>query len=157
VTGWHDFLVAEVGAAATLAGLLFVAISINVTRIIAFPGLPERAAQGLIILMGVLLEASCGLIPQRADVWGWELVVIGGTVWYLNAVSLRRGVTLPEFALQRRINVGVTQLATLPCVVAGFAMLAGSDWALIALAAGFLLSLATAVFNAWVLMVEILR
>jgi hypothetical protein len=43
--GWDNFFVAEVGAAAALSGLLFVAVSINLTRILAIPHLPARAAE----------------------------------------------------------------------------------------------------------------
>jgi hypothetical protein len=49
--GWENFLVAETGtAAAALAGLLFVAVSINLSRIVSYPGLPGRA--GVIFSFG---------------------------------------------------------------------------------------------------------
>ena len=35
---WSNFLVAEAGASAALAGLLFVAVSINIAKIIEYPG-----------------------------------------------------------------------------------------------------------------------
>ncbi len=40
--GWHDFFVAQVGAAAALTGLLFVALSLNITRILQYAWLPAR-------------------------------------------------------------------------------------------------------------------
>src|SRR6185312_6154219 len=49
---WTDFFVAEVGASAALAGLVIVAISINVTRIISYPWLPGRAAETLVAPTG---------------------------------------------------------------------------------------------------------
>jgi len=43
--GWTDFYVAEVGAAAALAGLLVVAISINIQRIMQYPALRAGRAR----------------------------------------------------------------------------------------------------------------
>jgi modulator of FtsH protease len=45
---WSDFFVAEVGAAAALSGLVVVAISINLKRILTVPVLPGRAAETLL-------------------------------------------------------------------------------------------------------------
>jgi hypothetical protein len=39
---WANFFVAEVGAAAAPSGLIIVAISINLQRILSFPQLPDR-------------------------------------------------------------------------------------------------------------------
>ena len=45
---WASFTLAITAAAATLAGRLFVAVSINLQRILSFKNLPARAAQTLI-------------------------------------------------------------------------------------------------------------
>ena len=47
---WKDLFVAMAGASAALAGLLFVAISINVDRIVKYEGLPERGLEALGLL-----------------------------------------------------------------------------------------------------------
>ena len=52
---WHDLFVAIAGAAAALTGLLFVAVSINLKQILAFPTLPTRAAETLSVMIGLLL------------------------------------------------------------------------------------------------------
>jgi hypothetical protein len=43
MSAWESFFVAEVGASAVLAGLVFVGLSINLDKIIAGSGLPGRA------------------------------------------------------------------------------------------------------------------
>src|SRR5215213_5799028 len=67
--GWSDFLVASAGASAALAGLVFIGISINLTRILAFPGLPARAAPTIVLLApGLAGWVGVMLIQRRTGV-----------------------------------------------------------------------------------------
>ncbi len=66
VAPWANFLIAEVGAIAALTGLIIVAVSINLQRILSFPQLPGRAAEMLIMLVGALLVCSFGLMPGQS-------------------------------------------------------------------------------------------
>jgi hypothetical protein len=43
MTGWESFFVAQVGASAAVAGLVFVGVSINLDKILKYAGLPGRA------------------------------------------------------------------------------------------------------------------
>jgi modulator of FtsH protease len=61
--GWENFFVAQAGASAALSGLLFVAVSINLTRILQYPHLPGRAAETLVVLLSPLGVATIGLVP----------------------------------------------------------------------------------------------
>ncbi len=63
---WSDLFVATAGASAALAGLVFVAVSINIERILKFSGLPERALETVLLLLGVLLVSVVGLIPGQS-------------------------------------------------------------------------------------------
>ena len=60
---WTDLFLAEAGASAALNGLLFVAISINIDRILAIRRLAGRAAQTIVLLVVVLLVSSLALVP----------------------------------------------------------------------------------------------
>ena len=62
---WESFFVALAGAAAALVGLVFVALSINLTKVLGGRGLPERAAEAIVLLSSVLLVALLGLVPGQ--------------------------------------------------------------------------------------------
>jgi len=69
---WSNFFSAQVGASAALTGLLFVAISINLPKIVANPQLASRSAKALATLAGVLLASTLCLVPglSRASAGG---------------------------------------------------------------------------------------
>ena len=48
--GWESFALAQVGAAAALAGLVLVAVSVKLERVLAAPYAPARVAQVLAVL-----------------------------------------------------------------------------------------------------------
>ena len=74
---WHDLFVASAGAGAALAGLVFVAVSINIDRILKLDGVPERALQTVTLLVGVVVVSILGLAPQSASTLGAEVAVWG--------------------------------------------------------------------------------
>src|ERR1700753_1706008 len=89
--GWTDFFVAEVGAAAALAGLLVVAISINIERILKYPSLPGRAWQTLVMIGVALVIASLALLPGQPLVYfGGEVLAGGGIVAFTGVVEAVR-------------------------------------------------------------------
>ena len=76
--GWKELFLAEVGASAALGGLLFVAVSINLDRILALRGLPGVAGAAIVLLVGVLVVSTFALVPgQPRWVLGAELVTVG--------------------------------------------------------------------------------
>jgi len=63
MTGWESFFVAQVGASAAVAGLVFVGVSINLDKILKYVGLPARAMEALVVLILVLVTSSLMLVP----------------------------------------------------------------------------------------------
>ncbi len=156
--GWNNFFVAEVGATAALSGLVIVAISINVARILAFPELPGRAAEAIVTLMGALILCSLVLIPQPLRILGIELLAAALIIWLLPVavqIRARRQASAGHSPLVLRALLG--QITTLPFLAAGVLIARGSEYGFYWLAAGVLLSLVTGMLNTWVLLVEILR
>jgi hypothetical protein len=151
--------VATAGASAALAGLLFVAVSINVERILRYEGLPERAIETLAMLMAVLIVSVFGLMPGQGHVAiGAEVLGVGLAVLGI-VLALPHGYTgvdeEPRFWLWGRWAIRL--LATVPLLVAGASLLAESGGGLYWVAAGIVLAVSGSVANAWVLLVEILR
>ena len=157
---WANFFVAEVGAAAALSGLVIVAISINLQRILSFPHLPGRAAEMLIMLVGALLTCSFGLVPdQPLKLLGGE---IAGTGLLMTASPLvNHGRLLPVIRSQPTSwwlwRLLIALCAGAPILIGGGCLIAGMSGGLYWIAAGVMAALAASVWNAWVLLVEILR
>ena len=146
--------------AATLTGLVFVAVSINLTRILAGPGLPGRAAESLLQLLATVVISACALIPgQSSTSLGIEMLLVSSTIWLLQSVVqilyVRMKTGHPRYWLVLRVVQ--THLAVMPFAIAGFLVLRGSPSALYWLPLGFIFSIVAGVENAWILLVEILR
>jgi hypothetical protein len=158
--GWANFLTAETGAAAALSGLVFVAISINLTKILAIPHLPGLAAETLALLVGALIVCSLCLVPgQPMRLLGTELLAAGIVTWLFPTINqIRRRSHVRREFLWRSILVAVLgQVAAVPFMVAGALLLAGHPSGLYWLVPGVALSFIAGVLNAWVLIIEIVR
>jgi hypothetical protein len=157
---WVEFGVALAGAAAVLAGLVFVSVSINLEKVLEIHGLPGRAGESIVMFAGVLILSTCLLMPgQSKDALGVELVVGGAVLLALLVLIAVPGLNRPtRQPLSWRITRIVLAVATsLPVIVAGASLLAGEGGGLYWLAAAFLLSFAVGIGNAWVLLVEVVR
>jgi modulator of FtsH protease len=160
IKDWAGFFSAEAGAAASLAGLVIVAISINLARILAFPQLPGRAIETLALLVGVLLVSSVGLVPgQSMQMLGGEILVIGCSMWGVGITAFARGsgAPVPGKRWARALRLILGQLATVPFVVAGIAVFVSGASGLYWTVPGTIFCLIAGVMNAWVLLVEVVR
>jgi hypothetical protein len=165
IAEWESFLVAMAGAAAALAGLLVVAISITLREILRYPWLPGRAAETVIFLGAALVASGLALLPgQSLTVVGVELVLVGVFAWALPSTLQVRLHLHPPTTSDRRpqpytiaTRVGLTQVATLPTIAGGIILISGSENGMYFFAAGILATFFVALVNAWILLVEVLR
>jgi hypothetical protein len=157
--GWANFFSAEVSASAALTGLVVVAISINLARILSDKHLPGRAAEALILLGGVLVLMSAALIPHQ------PMVILGLVTLTVSLAMLLGPVVIQMRAFKARVmpnwRVFVRALLTaapsLAMVTAGLLLVFGHPSALYWIAAGAILCLISGVSSAWALLIEILR
>lgn len=63
MNGREDFFLGELGASAALTGLVFVAISINQKKVVAFSYRPNHALEVLIAFVSALFIALLLLLP----------------------------------------------------------------------------------------------
>ena len=157
---WHDFFVATAGAAAALVGFIFVGISINLKQILAWPQLPNRSLEALVLPVNVLLVSCCGLIPAQTRYWiGGELVGLWVFTSCLTLVLNRATAGLTPVSYRRLYwrNLVLTQLAILPYGLAGLGTISSRESALYGVALAILLSFIKAIYDAWILLIEINR
>jgi hypothetical protein len=157
---WVEFGVALAGAAAVLAGLVFVSVSINLEKVLEIHGLPGRAGESIVMFAGVLILSICLLMPGQSRVaLGVELLVGGALLLMLLVLIALPGLNRPtRQPLSWRVTRIVLALAaSVPVVVAGVSLLAERGGGLYWLAAAFILSFAAGIGNAWVLLVEVVR
>jgi hypothetical protein len=158
ITDWKDFFAAVAGAAAALAGLLFVALSINLSKIIS-RGIVDRAAETLILLGAVLASALLGLVPQPGPAFGFELLFLASLVWWVGTNIHIRAVRMRLYDTPYHgfLRVAFAQGAMLPLVIGAASFLLRRGGGLYWLAPGLILPLLVSMINAWILLVEIIR
>ena len=159
-TEWNDFYVAVAGAAAALTGLIFVGISISLTKILTAPTLPNRAFVSLTLLLSILTISILFLVPKQSTIWaGWTLLLIGFFIWaVVTRIDVKNYKQIEKnYKRHYLLLLLLDQLAVLPYIIGGIIiLLAGSTgfyWVIPAIIFSFIKS----VLDAWVLLVEINR
>lgn len=158
--GWTDFNVAMVGATAALAGLLIVAMSVNISTIMTSTTLPPRAAASIVTLVLAIVAGALGLVPgQPVQLYGGELLVAAllAGVFQLHAIRvIASEATVPASERLQRSAIGVVPIAAF--LVGGVVIMVGAPSAgLIIAAVGSVLAIVAAIIMAWVVLVEVLR
>ncbi len=157
---WHTFFATQATVAATLTGLLFVALSINLKHILSFEGLANRAAEALLLLLLPVLIGLAGTLPQTSlRALGIEVLVLSVGAWLVVTRLVLLGRTPARDRPHREylIRASLAEAALVPMAVAGVLLVADHPSGLWWQAAGVGLCLLAGVVDAWVLLVEILR
>jgi hypothetical protein len=156
--GWSNFFSGELDAAATLTGLLFVAVSINLTRILEYQHLPRRAAETLAALGSVIAVTTFALIPRQSSrAYGIEIGATGIVIWAVRTFLLIRSRKFDRQYVGVVRRLIENQIPPLPFVIAGAMLMADRPAGVYWIVPGILLSFIAGIFGAWVLLVEIQR
>jgi len=161
MNGWKEFFVGELGAAAALAGLLFVSVSVNQARILALGRTADRGIEALAMLFLVLVVTSLSLIPgQPLRLLGGEILSVA--VALLAALApLQIGYVRSIDAVHRRHSMMQVWLnrTTVAVIALGGLVLVwrGDQVGLYILPPGILLTFVAVAASSWVLLIEISR
>lgn len=160
LASWSEFNVAMVGATAALAGLLIVAMSVNIAEIMKSVTLPPRAASSIAALVLAITAAAFGLIPgQPVTAYGIEVLVAAllAGLFQLHAIRVvMREDSVSPFDRVLKSIAGVLPVAAF-LGGAVLVIVGAAEAGLIAMAVGSVLSIVAALLMAWVVLVEVLR
>ena len=158
---WTNFFIAAAGAASALAGLVFVAVSVNVNRLLEISHLLLRAAATIGALILILVASIAALIPQSTSVLGGEILLFAALCWVLKFISARQafigGAKWNRPRFEAVLETALGQIQVLPFAVGGILLLLERGSGLYWIAGGIIAIFIFSMMNAWILLVEILR
>jgi hypothetical protein len=154
---WHDFFVTAGTAAAALTGLLFVALSIQLDRILGHPEHRFRARGNFFGLTVVMVMALVVLMPTLSARWlGVALIVPNVAAAGVNAWHIRR--VLPTFfggSIIFPLRVALSYVLLLMGLVGGVSVMLGAGGGLMWPATESVGMLLIALLGAWSLLVGV--
>ncbi|HEY1622498.1 MAG TPA: hypothetical protein VGG16_01740 [Streptosporangiaceae bacterium] len=150
---WHDFATMIGGASGALTGLLFVAVSLNASRIAGHPGLRASAGQTLTLFITPLVIAAALLVPHQPDwVLGAELTATGLFSGLVLSVNHRVKTRLADDDLRliSIFNRRTPNVIAMGLVMAsGVILTTGQEAGLYLLFPAMVVELVSGVLNAW--------
>ena len=157
---WQDFFAVVALAAATVTGLLAVALSMNVGAIVGSPARIARAREALISLTVLLTLSIFVLIPEQGRMaLGIELIVLSIVVLVMSVRLEARtlGRLPPERRRRWLMRLMVLNSATLAITIAGVSLVVGRLGGLLWLVHTTLICLVWSTYNAWSLTIRVPR
>jgi len=76
LAGWSEFHVAMVGATAALAGLVIVAASVNIDKVVAAGSVTSRLAASIATLVVAIVVSGVALVPALPLQWFGAVTVV---------------------------------------------------------------------------------
>lgn len=150
---WQGFAEMTGSASGALTGLLFVAVSLNASKIAGHQGLRASAAQTLLLFLTPLVMAAILLAPdQPVRLLGAELIATGliASVVLLSTGRLKRGLADDDLRLISIFNRrGPNVVVMLLFVASGIVLACGVDGGLYLLLPASLVAFISGVLNAW--------
>jgi hypothetical protein len=158
---WTSFFETGAQTAATLTGLIIVAISVNVQRILTHKHLPARAFAALTAMVVVLTASLSALAPQPLLAFAVEMDGIAAVALTVHILTYRRYLTGHIEAGrprgERMFSVALAQAQILPLILGAILLTLGKPTGLYGIAAALVVAIVAAVIDSWILLVEILR
>ncbi len=154
---WHDFFVMVGGGAAALAGLVFVAMSINLTIIAGDPTHKNRAVATLTGFTGVFMVCAFALIGNQSfQCIGIEWLVISlvPTITYIRVYikARKRGKSTVGLSIVRFIDGTSCYIAQ---IIGAALLISGNIAGLYIASVAMVLSFAFFISGAWLLIIGV--
>ena len=151
---WQNLFLMVGTAAAALAGLILVAVSLHIQNLQRSPISQRRAFNNLLGLGVIIIISALVLTPQSTSVLGIEVLVINA-VWVCGPMSVffrfRR-----QFDIQNQARVLAGASVCLLGIVSGLCLLLGTNYSVFigmyALGLSSMLCILFVILNAWAMM-----
>lgn len=159
---WHDYFLTIAQVSATLAGLLFVGLTISLNHVLSGTAYMNRAFVALFLQFEMLVIGIFGVVPgQPVWVLGGEFIITGLAVLGGTSIFVYHFPDGPDAVLgtigPRLLRTALAWIGTLAPVAAGIGLLADWPAALYFLIPAEIACLYLSIGNAWVFAVEIPR
>lgn len=154
---WESMFATVALAAVTLAGLLFVGLSLNLRTIVDSPAHLGRAREALLALLVLVIISIFALIPEQGRMaLGIELLVLSILVFAVGLPLQSQTVhhLRPELRRGWRRRLLALNGATLAITIAGAGLVTRGLGGLLWLLPTILICLVWSTYNAWTLVIH---
>ena len=153
LAAWQPLFATLAQSAAALIGLLFVAMSIQLDKIMGDALLRLRARNSAIVFIIVFLQAVAIVVPQDLRLAGVQVLVLSLLQLYFPILIVVQATRMKAKVPPLRIASGI--LAGCSTATGSVVLMISQSWGLYLIAAGNVALLVVLVINAWSLMVSV--